>query len=1353
MTQSAPAIANPFPGLRPFRENEEHLFFGREGQVDAMIDKLAVHRFLAVLGTSGSGKSSLVNCGLRPALHRGLMAHSGTSWRIAQFRPGRDPIGALADSLSVPGLLFPPAPPDRLPVRQIVEDTLRMSKRGLVETVRQARLPEKVNVLVIADQFEELFRYRRTGVNLSQAAEEATAFVNLLLEGAAQHELRIYIVLTMRSDFLGDCAQFAGLAEAINGGQYLVPRLTREERRAAIAGPVAVGGGLISPVLLSRLINDVGDNPDQLSILQHALNRTWSYWMHEGNCQGPLTLEHYQAIGTMTGALDKHAEKSFGELDRERQAAICEKIFEALTDMGTDARGIRRPTQFRNLCAIAAAEPAEVEAVMNVFRKPSRSFLMPPVGEPLRPETVVDVSHESLMRLWKRLDLWAREEADSAQLYRRLADTARRHAREEAALWTDPELQFALDWRKRTHPTTAWADLYGGDFDLAMSFLDASEAARARRIAEEREDQERELEQARCLADARAKSARLLRFGIAAAVLVAIFGFALFVWANKERNRALKAQKAAETATAGAQAATDAAKRATDAAVAAAVQLSVKHGETVKLAQAAELARQEAKANLEKALTLRATSYINQLAMFETPPSPTDSSSLWELFDASSDLMPYVLTHLFTSENAMRKAPTRSYALRRSIIGFNGRRDIMVRDALNRHCTPAGMRNLYVTAMCIGLGRGFYPVDTAFVVRVEDAIQGNWEDWDRQNIRAIPELNQTFRDSVASNFLNLIHGLGSAGAASVSQHWFKDLTERKPWREHILAAWNRAVENMNPADADHVAQRLIASPQGAEVLGEHNPSMNGLAVLANATSPEGSAKVWEVLLSDPTRCLDRVWLTRLSLAAPKLDARGAAVVQRKLVTALPENLEARDQTLWLSLVKMVAEQTSRADAIAIAQEILARPSVSSGPPDLLFATLQAVTSQASTSNLNALVRTARDERAVLLQLKERLAKAPAPSSQPAAVADKLEVLISDERLDERSQLRLKNILSVIRANPRDIKALNDLSEALLNSARPSGGQTAPPEIAEIQGVLRLQVETLLESAPKRFPSEARASLNRDLQTPVAPKPPELAESDRATPAVRLPLQTVPFNTNDKIAKEIDRRLAALVSMRIQKETDFTKKTALLTIDKEAKGRLTEALRQKFSSNDELKPRLDEYQQIGKEQEAGEKVFALLASTPASIHNPGEALMTIASYMRQESRGLLETRAFAAFLDVLTALPSNASQRRAAMDELLKINDSDRSMALCYRLDPEGPNSAAAYRLLEAWGTDVDRTIVEKILQWPDCPPNAVFPVVRKLADIKGVGRKELGDRNGLVVMEQFAAWAKSHGYSFLKSPK
>jgi hypothetical protein len=322
--------SNPFPGLRPFREDEEHLFFGRENQVDAMVNKLAATRFLAVVGTSGSGKSSLVNCGLRPALRQGLMASAGTAWRMAQFRPGNDPIGAMARALAQDGVLFREQDAAGMTLAEIIETTLRMSKLGLIDIREQAALEPGVNLLLVVDQFEELFRYRQVGNPGSRDAEkiaDAAAFVNLLLEARERADLRIFVVLTMRSDFLGDCTQFPGLAEAINAGQYLVPRMTREERRAAIEGPIHVGGAEVAPVLLTRLVNDVGDNPDQLSILQHALNRTWACWRAVGS-KGPLELSHYEAIGGMAGALDKHADKAYAELgsaacDVRRRWLLC----------------------------------------------------------------------------------------------------------------------------------------------------------------------------------------------------------------------------------------------------------------------------------------------------------------------------------------------------------------------------------------------------------------------------------------------------------------------------------------------------------------------------------------------------------------------------------------------------------------------------------------------------------------------------------------------------------------------------------------------------------------------------------------------------------------------------------------------------------------------------------------------------------------------------------------------------------------------------------------------------------------------------------------------------------------------
>jgi len=477
------AFVFPFPGLRPFQPGEEHMFFGRESQVHTMVDRLARARILAVVGSSGSGKSSLVNCGLRPALHHGLMAKAGSAWRVAHFRPGGNPIREMALALARDGLAFDGLDTMGVPLEDMTEATLRMSRLGLVDLYQEAYPRGGPNLLVVADQFEELFRFRQTagpGVRSGRGArQDAVAFVNLLLEAHRQRAFPIYVVLTMRSDFLGDCAQIPGLAEAINEGQYLVPRLTRDERRLAITGPVAVGGGRICPTLASRLVNDAGDNPDQLSVLQHALNRTWMRWQKYGEPDSMITPAQYTEIGTMAQALDTHADKAYGELTSDRERLICEKMFRALTDMGSDGRGVRRPTRLGVLCALCEASEAELVRVIDVFRKPSRSFLMPPIAEALHADSVVDISHESLMRVWKRLSTWKEEEARSVRLFRRLVESAGLFERGQTSLAQDPELQTALNWREEARPSAIWADRYGGGLDSAMHFLDASEAKRA----------------------------------------------------------------------------------------------------------------------------------------------------------------------------------------------------------------------------------------------------------------------------------------------------------------------------------------------------------------------------------------------------------------------------------------------------------------------------------------------------------------------------------------------------------------------------------------------------------------------------------------------------------------------------------------------------------------------------------------------------------------------------------------------------------------------------------------------------------------------------------------------------------
>ena len=516
-----PIIKNPFPGLRPFSMEESHLFFGREGQTDEVLDKLSKNRFVAVIGPSGAGKSSFVYCGVLPILYGGFVTGTGPNWDVVVTRPGSGPVENLADAILNMDETYVSAKAEDQKVRKKITTTLlHSSSLGLVEAILQLQRFNKKNVLVLIDQFEELFRFKRD-TQIADSLNETLAFVNLLMEASKYADASIYVAITMRSDFIGDCAQFPELTKKINDSHYLIPQLTREQKRTVIEGPVAVGGGKVAQRLVQQLLNDVGDNPDQLPILQHSLMRTWNYWLRNREGDEEMDVKHYEAIGTMNEALSMHANEAYDELD-DAQKRICEVIFKAITEKRGEF-GIRRPTSLKEIAAIAGAKEADVIKVIEKFREPGRSLLTPPHGTTLEGKSVIDISHESLMRIWTRLKNWVDDEAEAVQMYLRLSEAAAMYQVGQAGLWRPPDLQLALNWQTKHKPTLIWGKRYNPAFERTMTFLEYSKKEW------EEEMRIKELMQKRALRRARVTAM------IVSGALVVSMGFLLYAFVQKGR--------------------------------------------------------------------------------------------------------------------------------------------------------------------------------------------------------------------------------------------------------------------------------------------------------------------------------------------------------------------------------------------------------------------------------------------------------------------------------------------------------------------------------------------------------------------------------------------------------------------------------------------------------------------------------------------------------------------------------------------------------------------------------------------------------------------------------------------------
>jgi len=517
---------NPFPGIRSYESNEDELFFGREIQVRELIEKLFQTRFLAIVGSSGCGKSSLIKAGVVPSLLKNKLNLSSTNWKVNIFRPSDDPIGNLAEALAE-GRVKP----------ESIAEKLRTGKEGLVNVLASQDHPDTQSRLIIIDQFEELFRFQKSRTAFHTITETA-AFVQLILTAVGHSEIPIYFILSMRTDFLDDCTAFRGLTETINKGYYLVPRMNNEERRLAITGPVGIKGCKISNELVDQLLNDVGDDPDQLPILQHAMMRTWDYWTLNRIGDQPIGLEHYNAIGTMKEALSFHLEEIYAELRDFKSKYIAEKLFKVLTEINKESRGTRRPTQLNEIITLAEARQEEVIRVIDIFRKPGCAFLMPSAHIELDPDSTIDISHESIMRVWNRLKKWVEEESESAQLYLRLSKSAELYQEGKTGLWINPELQLALQWKEHTKPNATWAMRYDPAYDRAVSFLQYSKKQNELELSKKENQQKRNLKRART-------SAFILGVASVISILFLLVSLNLRFKAEASRKDALEKEKLA----------------------------------------------------------------------------------------------------------------------------------------------------------------------------------------------------------------------------------------------------------------------------------------------------------------------------------------------------------------------------------------------------------------------------------------------------------------------------------------------------------------------------------------------------------------------------------------------------------------------------------------------------------------------------------------------------------------------------------------------------------------------------------------------------------------------------------------
>ena len=493
--RSGPAALEepPFPGLPPykglqyFEEADACLFFGREQLTASLLQRVneCIHgsagqpRFLAILGASGSGKSSILRAGLIAAIRRGQPAGQPTAGHpdpdgtaVWVITPSAHPLEALAFVLGQPD--------QPLSATAALLDDLESDPRSLhLAASFAARDRGCAHWLLVVDQFEELF-------SLCHQERERQAFLDNLLH-AATTPGPVTVVIGLRADFYAHCAPYETLRQLLCQHQEYIGAMTSPELRRAIEEPARQAGWEFEPGLVDLLLRDVGGEPGALPLLSHALLETWL--RRRGR---RLTLAGYSESGSVQGAIARTAETTFNQLSSEQQA-IARNIFLRLTELGEGTQDTRRRVELSELIA-GPQDGAEVQEVLKRLADARLITLSLEAAE---------VAHEALIREWSTLLEWLNENREGLRLHRQLTQAAQeweRLDREPEALYRGLRLAQALEWA---------ADQPGDLNLLEQDFLQASQAEQQAQEAAELARRQRELEAAQALTEAQRQRAEL----------------------------------------------------------------------------------------------------------------------------------------------------------------------------------------------------------------------------------------------------------------------------------------------------------------------------------------------------------------------------------------------------------------------------------------------------------------------------------------------------------------------------------------------------------------------------------------------------------------------------------------------------------------------------------------------------------------------------------------------------------------------------------------------------------------------------------------------------------------------------
>ena len=498
-------IPSVLPGLHHFDDGNVELFFGRKRQVDDLLSIIQEGRFIAIVGPEGAGKTSLIKAGLIPALKNGFAGAAGREWSFCYCRPGITPIENLASALSEKYVLGDQEK-GSLEMDDEIVKLMRKDHSGILNAVSKYSISGDGNLLIIIDQFEDIFDLSEKGTVGLAWQQEIALYLNNIAKAITSKNASVYVLISMQSDFIPLLYNFRVLHEHISKGLYSVPNFRQDDFHQVVKGSLLHSGYKITDDALNYIEEGFNQDLRNLPMVQLLLKKIQLTYPHEDAEElTELTLSNIRKLGELEGIVEKDLDQYFNQLSIFDQQ-VLELLFRNITQPG-EGLTMKKPRTLKEINDVLGVEKNELVRVITDLKNIEEGIL--DVIEPyqknvshfkeayISDSAVINLSNNHLIKNWPNLVRWIAEEKESIDTYIRLSESGKLFQQGQTGYLRPPDLDLVMAWFDKVQPKKIWADQFNPHYRMSIDYLLKSNETYIEELEQKETERKEELRKAR----------------------------------------------------------------------------------------------------------------------------------------------------------------------------------------------------------------------------------------------------------------------------------------------------------------------------------------------------------------------------------------------------------------------------------------------------------------------------------------------------------------------------------------------------------------------------------------------------------------------------------------------------------------------------------------------------------------------------------------------------------------------------------------------------------------------------------------------------------------------------------------